>query len=46
MQRRAKLMEAGRHAWFDGVEEIEVRVEIVPQPIEELADREDGESQG
>ena len=46
VQQRAKLMEVGRHTWFDGVEEIDVRVEIVPQPVDELAERENGESQG
>lgn len=46
IQRRAKLMTTGRHSWLNGVEEIEVRIQIVPQPVEELADREGGEAQG
>ncbi len=46
VQRRVKLMEAGRHAWFDGIDEVEVRVEITPQPVEELADGESGDKQG
>lgn len=46
IQRRLKLVEGGRHVWLDGIEEIEVRVDVVPLPPEELADREDGETQG
>ena len=46
IQRRVKLLAVGRDLWLDGIEEIEVRIEIAPLPIEDLADSESGDTQG
>ena len=37
IQRRVKLVQGGRHVWLDGIEEIEVRIDIEPIPPDELA---------
>ena len=46
IQRRVKLLATGRDLWLDGIEEIDVRIEIAPLPIEDLADSESGDTQG
>lgn len=46
IQRRLKLALNGRHIWLDGIEEIEVRVDVVPLAPEDLAERENGGTQG
>jgi YbbR domain-containing protein len=46
IQRRVKLLATGRDLWLDGIEEIEIQIDISPLPIEELADSESGETQG